>query len=93
MFILGSMQVVGEEPNKNYYSIKWAIPKIVNAWWELMRSFIIPYMKGAAYKEGSVLRVMRMIGILQDYVNSIRLGSPYLFRPIPSTKPSRCSNV
>ncbi|KAH6803935.1 alpha/beta-Hydrolases superfamily protein [Perilla frutescens var. frutescens] len=88
-------KVVDEEPDKNYFSIIWTIPKIVNAWWELMRSFILPCVKGDVYKEGTLLRIMRMMGIslsagisahiTPDYINSTRLGSPHLFHALPSS--------
>ncbi|THG21447.1 hypothetical protein TEA_001065 [Camellia sinensis var. sinensis] len=47
------------------------------------RGFIIPYVKGTVYKEGWLLRLLRLIGFAipgfsaqfpQDYVNSTRLG-------------------
>lgn len=77
------MQVVDEEPDKNYFSMIWWLPKLVNAWWELIRSFLIKYVKGLEYEEGGLLRLFRVIGVMvagvpahcpQDYVNSIRLG-------------------
>ncbi|XVE55886.1 hypothetical protein DITRI_Ditri03aG0193200 [Diplodiscus trichospermus] len=77
-------KVLPEEPNKNYFSLIWVLPKMVNAIWELLRGFIIPYIVGPDYKEGWSLRILRMIGLLvpglsdhapQDYVNLTRLGS------------------
>ena len=55
------IKIVAEEPNKNYFSLLDAIPKRVNAIWELARGFIIPYTRGADYKEGALLRVIRLI--------------------------------
>ncbi|KAK1383276.1 Fungal lipase-like domain containing protein [Heracleum sosnowskyi] len=77
-------QIVAEEPNKNYFSLLDAIPKSANAVWELARSFIIPYTRGTEYKEGALLRVIRVVGVLvpgisahipQNYVNASRLVS------------------
>ncbi|KAL0461466.1 UNVERIFIED_CONTAM: hypothetical protein Slati_0034200 [Sesamum latifolium] len=81
-------KVVAEEPDKNYFSMIWVISKLINALWELIRSFVITYRKGAEYQEGSLLRVLRVIGLLiaglpahclQDYVNATRLGSSDVF--------------
>ncbi|XP_059637969.1 triacylglycerol lipase OBL1-like [Cornus florida] len=77
-------KVVSEEPNKNYFSLLWVIPKILNSVWELIRSFIIPYIKGPDYKEGWFLRFVRVMGLAipglpahgpEDYVNATRLDS------------------
>ncbi|KAL6526139.1 hypothetical protein OROMI_029779 [Orobanche minor] len=82
-------KVLAEEPNKNYFSLLWLIPKIINSCWELIRSFIICYTKGKEYEEGGLLRVFRVVGLLlvagipahlpQDYVNATRLGSSHVF--------------
>lgn len=93
-FDLFYVQVVVEEPNKNYFSLFWLLPKTINALWELIRSFIIKYTRGKDYEEGFVLRFMRVIGILvagvpahcpQDYVNATRLGSMDVFASIHQT--------
>ncbi|XP_048637451.1 triacylglycerol lipase OBL1 isoform X2 [Brassica napus] len=77
-------KVEQEEPNKNYFSMLWAIPKIMNAMWELMRSFIIPYWKGEEYREGWLLKCFRVVALLipglpahapNDYVNATLLGN------------------
>lgn len=82
-------KIVEEEPNKNYFSLLYFIPKTMTATWEFIRSFTIGYTRGAKYYEGGVLRCFRMFGLLvlaglpahccQDYVNAIRLGSPQVF--------------
>lgn len=82
-------KIVEEEPNMNYFTLFGTIPKKLNATWEILRSFLIPLTKGSDYKEGTVLRVARVSGLLvsgladhgpQDYVNSIRLGSKDLYK-------------
>ncbi|XP_031384558.1 uncharacterized protein LOC116198531 isoform X2 [Punica granatum] len=79
-------QILPEEPNKNYFSLRSALPMMVTAIYELMRSFTIVSMKGPEYRESTVLRILRVIGLLvpgipahslMDYNNSIRLGLAY----------------
>ncbi|KAF6145779.1 hypothetical protein GIB67_016228 [Kingdonia uniflora] len=74
-------KIVIEEPNMNYFSLIWMLPKILNALYELMRSFGIYYTRGQDYGETWFLRVFRIIGLLipgvpahcpQDYVNATR---------------------
>lgn len=72
-----------EEPNKNYFGLRYLIPDYVNAGWELIRSLIMGHMYGAEYKEGWLSILLRIVGLAlpgisahspTDYVNSIRLG-------------------
>lgn len=77
------MQVLVEEPNKNYFSLLHVVPKILNAGYELIRSFILPWREGSEYREGWFMRVFRVTALIipgltdhfpVDYVNLTRLG-------------------
>ncbi|KAK0576280.1 hypothetical protein LWI29_014868 [Acer saccharum] len=77
-------KVLVEEPNKNYFNLSWIVPEYLNAVWELIRSFIIPYTAGPDYRESWFMRFARVIGLVipglpphcpQDYNNVTRLGS------------------
>ncbi|KAK4859595.1 hypothetical protein QYF36_008333 [Acer negundo] len=77
-------KVLVEEPNKNYFNLLWIVPKYLNAVWELIRSFIIPYTAGPDYRESWFMRFARVVGLVipglpahgpQDYNNVTRLGS------------------
>lgn len=80
-------KLVEEEPNKNYFSLWELLPKYTNAVWELVRSFMMGRLKGAEYREGWLLRFVRLCGILlpgvsshlpANYVNCAMLGSSLL---------------
>lgn len=77
-------QIVEEEPLKNYFDIGSMVSKRVDAMWEVVRSFLLPRMFGPDYKEGFVLLMFRMFGLLfpglpdhglQDYINATRLST------------------
>lgn len=77
------MQVLEEEPNKNYFSLIHIVPKILNAIYELIRSFILHRIKGEDYGEGWFMRLFRVTALIipgltdhfpVDYVNLTRLG-------------------
>ncbi|CAL9242277.1 unnamed protein product [Arabidopsis halleri] len=76
-------KVEEEEPNKNYFNLLWVTPKIMNAMWELVRSFVIPYWKGGEFREGWFLRCFRVVALLipglpahfpNEYINVTLLG-------------------
>ncbi|GJV23919.1 alpha/beta hydrolase fold protein [Tanacetum coccineum] len=53
-------QVVKEVENKNYFSKKLALVHL-NALFELVRSFVLPYTYGRKYKEGILLWVVSIV--------------------------------
>lgn len=76
-------QKVEEEPNRNYFGVRYLIPEYVNAWWELMRSLTMGHTHGPEYKEGWFSILLRIGGLIlpgisahspTNYVNSVRLG-------------------
>jgi len=78
------MQILEEEPNKNYFSLFWVIPKILNAVWEVIRGFLLPLFLGKEYKQNWFMTLFRLVGLIipglpahspADYVNATQLGS------------------
>jgi hypothetical protein len=72
-----------EEPNRNYFGMRYVIPEYLNAIWELTRALAMGYTHGPEYKEGWFSILLRVIGLAlpgiaahcpTDYVNSVRLG-------------------
>ncbi|PHU01205.1 hypothetical protein BC332_30992, partial [Capsicum chinense] len=57
-------QVLEEEPNKNYFSLFWVLPKVLNAVFELIRGFILPWIKGSDYKQSWSEIIFRMMGLI-----------------------------
>nr|GMD99399.1 uncharacterized protein LOC109153144 [Ipomoea batatas] len=95
---LYNAQVLEEEPNKNYFSLLWVMPKMMNAGFELMRGFMLPWINGGDYREGWVLTLGRTAGLLipgisdhgpEDYVNLTRLGTPPESLQFPETVPQQ----
>lgn len=86
------MQEVDEEPNPNYFGIRFLIPEYLTAVWELVRSFLMPYIYGAEYKEGWESILFRTVGLVLpglaehcpvNYVNSVRLGNQNFIQMSP----------
>ncbi|KAL6010466.1 hypothetical protein ACLOJK_000899 [Asimina triloba] len=74
---------VEEEPNRNYFGLRYVFPEYLNAFWELIRSFLMSYTYGPDYKEGWFSIMLRIVGLAipglsahspVDYLNSVRLG-------------------
>lgn len=84
IFLCIEIQVLEEEPNKNYFSLLWVIPKVLNAIWELIRGFFLPLIRGKEYRQSWFMTVFRIVGLIfpglsahctPDYVNVTLLGS------------------
>ncbi|XP_060172969.1 triacylglycerol lipase OBL1 [Lycium barbarum] len=76
-------QKVDEEPNMNFFGLRFVLPVYLNAGWEFIRSFTMGYIYGTEYKESWESVLLRMVGLVfpgisahspVDYVNSVRLG-------------------
>ncbi|KAG5568600.1 hypothetical protein H5410_064388, partial [Solanum commersonii] len=73
-------QEVCEEPNMNFFGLRFVLPMYLNAVWEFIRSFFMCYIYGPEYKESweSIFFRMFLPGISAhspvNYVNSVRLG-------------------
>ncbi|KAI3455692.1 hypothetical protein Pfo_012355 [Paulownia fortunei] len=76
-------QKVDEEPNRNYFGLRYLIPEHLNVVWELFRSLTIGNMYGPGYKECWESFLLRIVGLALpgvsahspvEYVNSVRLG-------------------
>ncbi|XP_055826103.1 triacylglycerol lipase OBL1-like, partial [Solanum dulcamara] len=76
-------QEVHEEPNRNFFGLRFVLPVYLNAGWEFIRSFIMCYIYGPEYKESWESVLFRMMGLFLpgisahspvNYVNSVRLG-------------------
>ncbi|EYU36310.1 hypothetical protein ABFS82_14G255800 [Erythranthe guttata] len=87
-------QALEEEPNKNYFSLFYLLPKILIAVYELIRSFIIPWTRGRDYREGWLMKILRITGLTvpgltehltMDYVNLTRLGK-FIYPPNKNRK-------
>ncbi|RZR85628.1 hypothetical protein BHM03_00012646 [Ensete ventricosum] len=77
------MKNVEEEPNRNYFGLRYLLPEYMNAVWELIRSLSMRYAYGTEYKESWLSICLGIYGLLMpgvsahspvNYINSVRLG-------------------
>ncbi|KAL7101374.1 hypothetical protein ACP275_08G050400 [Erythranthe tilingii] len=77
-------KVLEEEPSKNYFECGEFVNKRVDAMWEVVRGIVLPHMFGPEYKEGLLLLMFRIGGLVfpglpahgpQDYINATRLAT------------------
>ncbi|KAK6911786.1 Fungal lipase-like domain [Dillenia turbinata] len=77
-------QNVHEEPNRNFFGIRYLLPEYLNAVWELIRSLVMGSIYGPGYKEGWLSVLLRVVGLglpgisahsPTNYVNCVRLGT------------------
>lgn len=82
-YCLHILQKMGEEPNPNFFGLRFQVLMYMNAVWELFQSLTMRYTYGAEYKEGWFCTLVRITGLVlpgisshcpPNYVNSIRLG-------------------
>lgn len=82
-FLFAYLKKVDEEPNKNFFGIRYLIPEYLNALWELIRSLLMGYTHGPEYREGWFCTLVRVMGLalpgisahcLTNYIDSVRLG-------------------
>ncbi|KAL1196527.1 Triacylglycerol lipase OBL1 [Cardamine amara subsp. amara] len=82
-------KVLREESDENYFSLRGIIRMMYNGILELIRSFTIVAEKGSEFKEGWLLKIGRVLGIMvpwisnhapQDYVNATRLTPSSVFQ-------------
>ncbi|XP_010917336.1 triacylglycerol lipase OBL1 [Elaeis guineensis] len=76
-------QNMDEEPNRNYFGLRYLLPEHLNAVWELIRSLIMGSIYGPYYKETWCSIWLRLLGLMMpgvsahsptNYINSIILG-------------------
>ncbi|KAK9231214.1 hypothetical protein WN943_021446 [Citrus x changshan-huyou] len=95
-------KIVEEQPYEAYKSPSAVITRILNAFWELIRSFIIPYTKGPDFSESWLLKLVRFAGLAlptlaahnpHDYVNVTRLGSDDLYLKLQEQYSQNVSSI
>ncbi|XWS29841.1 hypothetical protein CRYUN_Cryun24cG0064600 [Craigia yunnanensis] len=90
------VQILPEEPDKNYISMFGWIGRFFNALLELLRSLYLPLLKGLDYRESLALILMIRFPALLfpgvsdhnplDYVNATRLGSIKIYEQVESSR-------
>lgn len=74
---------MNEEPDRNFFGIKYIIPKHLIAVWEIIRGLCMGYIFGAEYKETWVSTFFTVLGLVipgisahcpTNYVHCARLG-------------------
>lgn len=82
-------QKLDEEPDPNFYGLRYVVSAHLNSVWELIRSFVVGYTHGPMYKETWFMVFARIMGLAlpgiaahcpTDYVNSVRLGKERVVR-------------
>ncbi|KAG6419847.1 hypothetical protein SASPL_116359 [Salvia splendens] len=75
-------QVLEEEPDEDYFSLLYVLPKVLSAFYELIRGLILPWTNGEEYREGWFMKLFRVTALIApgltnhfppDYDNAIRL--------------------
>lgn len=83
LMVYPNLKRMEEEPNRNFFGLRYVIPEHLNAVWELMRGMAMGYIYGPDYKEGWFGLLARVLGLglpgisahcPTNYINSIRLG-------------------
>lgn len=100
--LISYIQIVEEQPYEDYKSPSAVITRILNAFSELIRSFIIPYTKGPDFSESWLLKLVRFAGLAlptlaahnpHDYVNVTRLGSDDLYLKLQEQYSQNVSSI
>jgi hypothetical protein len=83
------LKKLDEEPDPNFYGLRYVVSAHLNSVWELIRSFVVGYTHGPMYKETWFMVFARIMGLAlpgiaahcpTDYVNSVRLGKERVVR-------------
>lgn len=100
--LISYIQIVEEQPYEDYKTPSAVITRILNAFSELIRSFVIPYTKGPDFSESWLLKLVRFAGLAlptlaahnpHDYVNVTRLGSDDLYLKLQEQYSQNVSSI